>query len=260
MLREQTRAKMEFEGKICVVTGAASGIGLSTAKLLADRGAKLLLVDRDASYAQPLRERFADPGIVDQVVGDVGEQSTWAAVLDASRRMGVIDVLINCAGYGIQGTVLDLELGQWEGQFRTNVTGTFLGCQAVLPQMIEHGRGTIVNVASVAGSIGMAKRAAYCASKSAVIGLTRAMAVDHARQGIRINAVAPGTTDSPYFDRIAADLEDPIAYRAYLADRQILGRMGTPEEIAAAIIFLASEAASFAIGSVLTVDGGMSVW
>jgi NAD(P)-dependent dehydrogenase (short-subunit alcohol dehydrogenase family) len=125
--------------------------------------------------------------------------------------------------------------------------------------MLEAGQGSIVNVASVAGQIGMARRAAYCASKAAVVGLTRAMAVDHSSAGVRTNAVAPGTTDSPYFDKIAADLDDPTAYRKYLAARQLVDRLGDPVEIAEAIVFLASDASSFATGSVVTVDGGMSV-
>jgi NAD(P)-dependent dehydrogenase (short-subunit alcohol dehydrogenase family) len=125
--------------------------------------------------------------------------------------------------------------------------------------MVAQGSGSVVNVASVAGQIGMARRAAYCATKSAVLGLTRAMAVDHAGAGVRVNAVAPGTTDSPYFAKIAADIADPVAYRSYLEGRQLLNRLAEPSEIAAAIAFLAGDTSSFATGSVVTVDGGMSV-
>jgi meso-butanediol dehydrogenase/(S,S)-butanediol dehydrogenase/diacetyl reductase len=175
------------------------------------------------------------------------------------ERRGRVDVLVNNAGYGIQGDVLDTDPQAWDALMRTNVTGVYLGSRAMLPWMIQAKTGSIVNVASVAGQIGMPRRAAYCASKAAIVGLTRAMAVDHARQGVRVNAVAPGTTDSPYFDKIAPDVPDPTAYRAYLAERQLVGRLGSPDEIASAIIFAASPASSFMTGSVITIDGGMSV-
>jgi len=251
---------MVLTGKVALITGGSSGIGLASVRLFAERGASLVVVDREQGGCEDLQKESADRGWrLATVAGDIATPTTWVRALEAAAEFGPLDVLVNNAGYGIQGSVLETTTEAWDGIFSTNVTGTFLGCRAVLPQMIESGRGSIVNVASVAGHIGMARRAAYCATKAAVVGLTRAMAVDHSAQGIRVNAVAPGTTDSPYFQKIAADVEDPEAYQAYLAGRQLLNRLADPAEIAEAILFLASDASSFATGSVVTVDGGMSV-
>ena len=251
---------MSLKDKVCVVTGGTSGIGLATVRLFADAGAKQVVLAKEQAECDALRREAGQNGwTVETITGDVADPDAWEQVLKETDRLGGVDVLVNNAGYGIQGTVLDTGLEEWNALFATNVTGVFLGCRTLVPRMVEKGSGSVVNVSSVAGQIGMSRRAAYCASKAAVIGLTRAMAVDHAGSGVRVNAVAPGTTDSPYFDKIAADVADPVAYRAYLEGRQLLNRMGDPREIAAAIRFLASDESSFATGSVLTVDGGMSV-
>jgi NAD(P)-dependent dehydrogenase (short-subunit alcohol dehydrogenase family) len=251
---------MNLKDQVCVITGGTSGIGLATVRLFAEHGARQVVVGLEDEACVLLKKDATSQGWdLETVTGDVGVETTWRDVLNTAARMGPVDVLVNNAGYGLQGSVVDTSLTAWEDIIRTNVTGVFLGSKAVVPQMIEQGRGSVVNVASVAGSIGMSRRAAYCASKAAVVGLTRAMAVDHSEQGVRVNAVAPGTTDSPYFAKIAADVEDPEAYRVYLEDRQLLRRLADPREIAEAILFLASDAGSFATGSVVTVDGGMSV-
>lgn len=251
---------MLLEDKVAVVTGGTSGIGLATVQRFVEEGAAVVvLAKEDAECARLAALATQKSWPLRAIAGDVGDPTSWVHALTIADDMGPVDVLVNNAGYGLQGTVPETSLEDWDALFRTNVTGTFLGCQAVLPQMIEAGRGSIINVASVAGQIGMPRRAAYCASKAAVVGLTRAMAVDHSSAGVRTNAVAPGTTDSPYFDKIAADVEDPAAYRAYLAERQLVNRLGEPVEIAEAILFLATDASSFATGSVVTVDGGMSV-
>ncbi|OPF81770.1 SDR family oxidoreductase [Streptomyces antioxidans] len=251
---------MSLEHKVCVVTGGTSGIGLATVRLFAGAGARQIVLANDERECAALAEEAEGHGWpVAVVAGDVASAAAWDAVLAQVDRLGGVDVLVNNAGYGIRGTVLDTDQPDWEALFATNVTGVFLGCRALLPRMVAQGSGAVVNVASVAGQIGMARRAAYCASKSAVLGLTRAMAVDHAAAGVRVNAVAPGTTDSPYFAKIEADVADPAAYRAYLEGRQLLNRLAEPGEIASAIAFLAGDDSSFATGSVVTVDGGMSV-
>lgn len=251
---------MQLKEKVAVVTGGTSGIGLATVRRFVDEGARVVVLAKEEPECQSLADLAArKQWAVRTIAGDVADSAAWAQTLAEAEAYGTVDVLVNNAGYGIQGSVPDTKLEDWDALFRTNVTGTFLGCQAVLPQMLEAGRGSIINVASVAGQIGMSRRAAYCASKAAIVGLTRAMAVDHSAAGVRTNAVAPGTTDSPYFDKIAADLKDPTAYRRYLAERQLVNRLADPVEIAEAIVFLASDASSFATGSVLTVDGGMSV-
>ncbi|MEV4734842.1 glucose 1-dehydrogenase [Saccharopolyspora sp. NPDC049426] len=251
-----------LQGKVCVVTGAGSGIGEAIARLFAAEGATLVVLSLEQDEVDRVDSELEVANVPYLTfVGDVAEESVWKRVVDRTREVfGQIDVLVNNAGYGIRGTVLDTDPPTWRGIFDTNVTGVYLGCRAVLPSMIEAGRGSIVNIASVAGEIGMAQRAAYCATKAAVTGLTRAIAIDHAEQGVRANAVAPGTTDSPYFHKIAPDVTDLDEFRARLAARQPLGRLGTPEEIAAATLFLAGDESSFATGSVVTVDGGMSVW
>lgn len=251
---------MTLEDKVCVVTGGTSGIGLATVRLFARQGARqVVLADQKAECDALAQEAETHGWHVEVVAGDVADPAAWGRVRDRLGPLDGADVLVNNAGYGLQGTVLDTGLSDWEALFATNVTGVFLGCQAIVPGMAKRGAGSVVNVASVAGQVGMPRRAAYCASKAAVVGLTRAMAVDHAGAGVRVNAVAPGTTDSPYFDKIAADVADPAAYRRYLAGRQLLGRLAEPGEIAEAIGFLADDSGSFATGSVVTVDGGMSV-
>ncbi|WP_310962457.1 SDR family NAD(P)-dependent oxidoreductase [Nocardioides terrisoli] len=251
---------MKLLDKVCVVTGGTSGIGLAVVRLFAQHGATQVVMSLDVDGCDDLRKEAAEAGWpVRVLVGDVGDPAVWEDAMAVAGEVGPVDVLVNNAGYGIQGTVLETSIADWEALFKTNTAGVFLGCRAVLPQMVTRGSGSIVNVSSVAGQIGMSRRAAYCASKAAVVGLTRAMAVDHAKDGIRVNAVAPGTTDSPYFDKIAADVADPTVYRRYLAGRQLMDRLADPQEIAQAVLFLASDAASFATGSVVTVDGGMSV-
>ncbi|MFI6375676.1 SDR family NAD(P)-dependent oxidoreductase [Streptomyces sp. NPDC050546] len=241
-------------GKTAVVTGGASGIGRAVVEAFLREGARVGVVDRDPPAAGPGDLDFT-------VVGDAGAPDTWQQVHDqVAEHWGGLDVLVNNAGYGIRASVTDTSWEDWQAIVTTNVSSVFLGCRTAIPLMRKTGGGSVVNMASVAGHIGMSERAAYCATKAAVVGLSKAMAVDHASEGIRVNCVAPGTTDTPYFSKISAHLADPDAYRADLAARQPLGRLGRPEEIAAATLFLASDESSFATGSVLTVDGGMSIW
>jgi len=245
---------MRMTGKTAVVTGGASGIGRAVVDAFLREGASVGVVDRDQRATELEGLAFA-------VIGDAGAPRTWQQVHDrATEHWGRLDVLVNNAGYGIRASVTDTTWEDWQAIVTTNVSSVFLGCRTAIPLMREAGGGSVVNMASVAGHIGMSERAAYCATKAAVVGLSKAMAVDHAKENIRVNCVAPGTTDTPYFSKISAHLDDPDAYRADLAARQPLGRLGRPEEIAAATLFLASDESSFATGSVLTVDGGMSIW
>ncbi|WP_416970792.1 glucose 1-dehydrogenase [Streptomyces sp. 4F14] len=245
---------MRLTGKTAVVTGGASGIGRAVVDAFLREGARVGVVDLDERAALADGPEFT-------VVGDAGAPRTWQRVHDqVVERWGRLDVLVNNAGYGIRASVTDTSWADWQAIVTANVSSVFLGCRTAIPLMREAGGGSVVNMASVAGHIGMSERAAYCATKAAVVGLSKAMAVDHAGENIRVNCVAPGTTDTPYFAKISAHLPDPDAYRADLAARQPLGRLGRPEEIAAATLFLACEESSFATGSVLTVDGGMSVW
>ena len=209
-----------------------------------------MLADVDAAAVEALAAELgaaATPTYLD--VRD--EDAVAAALADAGR----LDVLVNVAGIGSTTNTPDTSLETWERVFAVNVTGTFLCCKHAIPALASSGGGTIVNVASVAGLVGLRNRAAYCASKGAVIAFTRALAIDHAADGIRVNAVCPGTIETPWVRRLVDDAGESLdALRA----RQLLGRLGTPEEIADAILYLASEAAAFLTGTLLTVDGGLT--
>jgi NAD(P)-dependent dehydrogenase (short-subunit alcohol dehydrogenase family) len=222
-----------FAGKRALVTGAGSGIGASVAQLLAGEGADVVAADISGT----------------DVRLDVRDEATVAAV---ARD---VDILVNVAGIGSTTSAPDTPLDVWEDVFAVNARGTFLCCKHAIPSMIARGGGSIVNIASVAALVGMKNRAAYCASKGAVVSLTRALAVDHVNDGIRINAVCPGTVDSPWVRRLVEESGESLAE---LTARQPLGRLGTTEEIAQAVAYLASDAASFVTGSVLVIDGGLT--
>jgi len=251
---------MRLAGKVAIVTGAARGIGRATALRFSAEGARVVLADRDRDA---LAATAAAAGPADAVLArpcDVARAAEVEALVTAAlERFGRIDILVNNAGYGHRGTVEQTSEAEWDALMATNVKGVFLCSRAVLPAMRRQGGGTIVNVASTTSFIGIPERAAYVASKGAVAALTRAMAVDHAKEGIRVVAVAPGTVATDYYDRVVAGSRDPEGMRRMLAARQLIGRAGTPEEIANAILFLASDEASFCVGTILLVDGGMVV-
>jgi meso-butanediol dehydrogenase/(S,S)-butanediol dehydrogenase/diacetyl reductase len=251
---------MRLAGKVAIVTGAARGIGRATALRFSAEGARVVLADRDRAA---LAATAATAGPADAVLArpcDVARAAEVEALAAAAvDRFGRIDILVNNAGYGHRGTVEQTSEAEWDVLMATNVKGVFLCSRAVLPVMRRQGGGTIVNVASTTAFIGIPERAAYVASKGAVAALTRAMAVDHAKEGIRVVAVAPGTVATDYYDRVVSGSPDPEGMRRMLAARQLIGRAGTPEEIANAILFLASDEASFCVGTILLVDGGMVV-
>ncbi|HUR78602.1 MAG TPA: glucose 1-dehydrogenase [Acidimicrobiales bacterium] len=240
-----------FEGRTAVVTGAASGIGSETVRLLVDEGARVLGVDLDPTHVPSGASTFAadvsDPAEVNSMI---------AAAID---EFGHVDILCNNAGIGSVHDVLGCDVEEWDRLFAVNVRGVFLGIKAALPSMLERGHGVIVNTASVAGMMGLRDRAAYCASKGAVISLTQQVAVQYAGTGVRCNCVCPGTVDSPWVGRLLAQADDPALARDRLVARQPLGRLGQPTEVAKAILYLASDDAAFMTGSSLVIDGGMTV-
>jgi NAD(P)-dependent dehydrogenase (short-subunit alcohol dehydrogenase family) len=231
---------MSLDGKRALVTGGGSGIGAAVARRLAADGAEVIVADLSPeSVAQELGAQA--------VVLDVRDEDQVAPA------MADLDVLVNAAGIGSTTNAPDTPLEVWENVFAVNARGTFLCCKHAIPGMTARGGGAIVNIASVAALIGLRNRAAYSATKGAVVALTRALAVDHVADGIRVNAVAPGTVDSPWVRRLVEDLGESLdALRA----RQPMGRLGTPEEIADAVSYLAS--AEFVTGSVLVIDGGLT--
>ena len=252
---------MRLRDKVCLVTGGGSGIGQATCRLFAREGALMVIADKNAAAAAETAASCegVEPPVA--VEADVASAADSKKMIDAAvDRFGRLDVLVNNAGYGIPGSVVDTDETAWNALMAVNVTGVFLACQNAIPIMAAQGGGAIVNVASVVASIGIANRAAYCASKGAVAALTRAMAIDHVDQKIRVNAIAPGTIMSPYFDAIKASSANPADALAALENRQLMKRMGAPEEIASGILYLASDDASFCTGTILTVDGGMTAY
>jgi NAD(P)-dependent dehydrogenase (short-subunit alcohol dehydrogenase family) len=243
-----------------LVTGIASGIGRATAHRLAADGYRVVGFDIDLDGATRTAREVRDGG--GQAEAHRLDLSEGAGVEQAVRRVidadGAPAALVNNAGTAVAATVLDTEVGDWERIVAVNLTAAFHTCRAVLPAMIGAGGGAIVNVASVAGLVGLARRAAYCASKAGLIGLTRAIAVDHAAQGIRSNAICPGTVATEWIDRIVSGAPDPEEVRRTMAQRQLDGRMGTPEEVASGIAFLLSPQARFVNGSAFVMDGGLT--
>lgn len=252
---------MKLADKIALITGAGSGIGHETAKAFAAEGATVIVADRNAAAADAVvGELIAAGAAATACVVDVSDEAQVKAMVAlAVDTYGRIDILVNNAGYGIAGTVATTSLEDWRALMAVNVDGVFLGCKHVIPVMEAQGGGCIVNTASGGAIVAIYDRAAYTASKGAVAALTRAMAVDHADANIRVNCVAPGTIETPYFKEIFAKSPDAAGLRDLLEKRQVMKRLGRPDEIAKAILFLASDDASFVTGSTLVADGGWTI-
>ncbi|MFF8352178.1 SDR family NAD(P)-dependent oxidoreductase [Streptomyces chartreusis] len=239
----------DFDGLKALVTGGASGIGRATAELLAARGARVAVLDLDpSSVDKPLLAFRAD------VTDDA---SVREAVAAAAAELGGLDVLINNAGIGAQGTVEDNDDAEWHRVYDVNVVGMVRMSRAALPHLRESLHATIVNTCSIAATAGLPQRALYSATKGAVYSLTLAMAADHVREGIRVNCVNPGTVDTPWVGRLLDSAADPAAERAALEARQPTGRLVSADEVAGAVAYLASPLSGATTGTSLAVDGGM---
>lgn len=249
----------EFNGEVVVVTGAASGIGQAAAELMHARGARVVIADINGEAAREVATTLG-PGAL-AVAVDVSDRDSVVSLVERTvERFGGIDVLCNNAGFGLRGTVATTDEADWDRLMAVNLRGVFLCSKYAMPHLIASGRGRIVNTTSYTALVGIPDRAAYVASKGAISSLTRAMAIDHASENVRVNAVAPGTVSSPLIDRVIAAAADPVATRAEFNQRSPMNRMGEPSEIAEAIAWLASTRSTFATGSILTVDGGTSSW
>ncbi|TWF95780.1 SDR family NAD(P)-dependent oxidoreductase [Saccharopolyspora dendranthemae] len=239
----------DFEGLAAVVTGGGSGIGLAVARTLAGRGAKVAALDLDPA------------AVPDGILGlkcDVSdEDAVREAVERAVEQCGGLDVLVNNAGIGAQGTVETNSYDEWRRVFDVNVLGIVRTTRAALPHLRRSRSASIVNTCSIAATAGLPDRAAYSASKGAVLSLTQAMAADHLAEGIRVNCVNPGTADTPWVRRLLSSASDPDAELSALNARQPSGRLVSADEVAAAVAYLASSAAGATTGTSLAVDGGM---
>jgi len=249
-----------LEGRRAIVTGAGSGIGRAIALRFAAEGARVAVADVDeAAAAQVAAELGAGEGNVVSRRVDVSRAAEVEALVGwVVERWGGLDVMVNNAGVGVAATTPDTEEADWDRLMAVNLKGTFLGMKYAIPAIRAAGGGAVVNIASVAALVGVPDRAAYCASKGGVVALTRAAAIDHVAEGVRINCIAPGTVDTPWVQRITADYPDPDAARAAMRARQPHGRLVTAEEIAAMAAYLASDEAGSVIGGVMVVDGGLS--
>lgn len=240
-------SRTEFDGAVAIVTGGSSGIGAATASLLASRGARVAVLDRAGSDAH----FFASCDVTD--AAQVEE-----AVAAVVAEFGALDIVINNAGIGASGDVAANPDDEWHRVLDVNVVGMARVSRAALPHLRSSSRAAIVNTCSVVAMVGVPDRALYSASKGAVAALTLAMAADHVKEGIRVNAVTPGTADTPWVGRLLDAASDPDAAAAALRARQPMGRLVTADEVAHAIAYLASPLSSSTTGTLLAVDGGMA--
>ena len=249
---------MRLQGKVAVITGGGSGIGRATALLFAREGARIAVVDRDETGAsETVAQIAAAGGAALAQTGDVGEPGFADGVVEtAIARFGRIDSLVTAAGFSCGGTVTTTAPEDWDAVFRANVGGTFLFAKAAIPAMQRQGFGSIVTFASQLALAGGRGNSAYIAAKGAILSLTRTMALDYAGDGIRVNAVAPGAIDTPMLRRSFARHADPEPVREASRNRHAMRRFGVAEEVANAVLYLASDEASFVTGTVLPVDGG----
>jgi len=245
-------------GKVAFITAAGQGMGRGAALAFAREGAKVWATDLNA---QPLDElEGKDGGGEHRIRTRVLDVTDEAAVARVAKEVGEISVLFNCAGIVQHGTILDCAPREWETSFGVNVKSMYLVTRAFLPGMLKKGGGSIINMASIASSIrGLPNRFAYGASKAAVIGLTKSIAADFVKQGIRCNAIAPGTVDTPSLQGRINAQPDPVQARKDFTARQPMGRLGTVEDMMGIIVFLACDESLFATGNVYSVDGGMTI-
>ena len=246
---------MNFSGKSVLITGGASGMGAATARLFAEAGAGVVIVDRNPALAQAVADEI---GAGAPVVGDVSDPAFCAgAVASAVERHGGLDVLVNAAGIIVRANALQTSDADWLRMFNVNVSGTFYMCRAALRVMVARQSGAIVNFGSIWGEVGGTGHVAYCASKGAIHQLTKALALDHARDGIRVNGVCPGEVDTPMLragGRAVPLNDDELSA---MAERVVpMGRLAQPVEIARVVLFLASDYASYMTGALVPVDAG----
>jgi 2-keto-3-deoxy-L-fuconate dehydrogenase len=242
-----------LQGKTAIITAAGAGIGRASAILFAREGARVYATDIDE---KALKEVGGTAGIITRKLDVLDD----AQIKAAAKEIGTVDVLFNCAGFVHHGTILECSDKDWDFTMNLNVRAMYWMTRAFLPAMLERKKGSIVNMASGASSVrGIPNRFVYGTSKAAVIGLTKALAADFIKQGIRVNALCPGTIETPSLEGRIAAFADPVQARKDFIARQAMGRLGTAEEIAAAALYLASDESSYTTGTAMIVDGGFSL-
>jgi NAD(P)-dependent dehydrogenase (short-subunit alcohol dehydrogenase family) len=242
-----------LDGAVAIVTGAAGGIGSAVVEQLRAAGANVVAEDID-----PGVEELAADGVA-ALTGDAAQAATaQAAVALAHERFGRLDIVINNAGRFLLKPIVETTDEEWDGLMTTNVRSVFVHCREALPRLIANGGGAIVNVSSISGVIGLPAQGAYCATKGAIAQITRQLAIEHAAQGVRVNAVAPGAVDTDFVNAALAGAPDLEAARGDIGKSHPIGRMADPSEIARIMVFLASPAASFMTGAVVMADGGFT--
>lgn len=251
---------MRLPNKVVIITGGAAGIGRASAILFAAEGSKVVVVDCAANEGEEVVRIIRKKGRKSIFIKADVSKSTEVEnmVRETIKIFGKIDILFNNAGTVIGGTIAEVKEEDWDKVIDVNLKSVYLGCKYVIPQMIKRGGGIIINTASVSGMKGLKNRSVYCASKGGIIALSKAIALDHAQDNIRVNCICPGTVDTPSLRQRVEQSKDPEAARKEFINRQPLGRLGKPEEVAHAALYLASDEASFITGSCLVIDGGLS--
>jgi NAD(P)-dependent dehydrogenase (short-subunit alcohol dehydrogenase family) len=246
-----------LEGKRAIITGAGAGIGRSIALRFAEEGARVAVADVDEEAAKRVASEIDGEALARRTnVARAGDVE--ALVADVVEAWGGLDVMVNNAGIGVAATVVSTTEDDYERVMDVCVRGTLLGMKYAIPAIRESGGGSVINMSSVAALVGITDRAVYSAAKGAILSLTRAAAVDHVEEGVRVNCIAPGTVDTPWIDRITSGYDDPEQARANMQARQPHNRFVTPEEIAAMAAYLASDESASCIGACMVVDGGVT--
>jgi 2-keto-3-deoxy-L-fuconate dehydrogenase len=243
----------KLDGKIALVTGAGSGIGAAIAETFARAGAEVIVADRDSKAGESVAKQIG--GKARFKLLDVSNETDCETL---AREIQRVDILVNNAGIGHVGTILQTTAADMDRLYHVNVRGVFNLSKAFLPQMLERKSGSIINMASIGGVVGIRDRLAYCATKFAVVGITKSMALDHAKQGIRVNCICPGRVETPFVSARLKEYPDPQKAYEEMSSTQAVGRMARPQEIASAALYLASDEAAFVTGTAFLIDGGWS--
>ena len=256
--RSSRDTMFRLDQKITLVTGAGSGIGAAIAQTFAQAGARVLVADRDQPAGQKTVDTIkAAGGQADFALLDIAREDDCQRVAgEVLQKYGRLEVLVNNAGIGHVGTILQTEGKDLDRLYAVNVRGAFNLCKAFLPSMLERKAGNIINLASIGGVVGIKDRLAYCTTKFAMVGLTKCLALDHAKDGVRVNCICPGRVETPFVKARLAEYPDPEQAYRDMASTQAIGRMAKPEEIAAAALYLASDESSFVTGTDFIIDGG----